>query len=90
MDALRHDIEKKKILEEIETYNGLIKLAYRLGEKNIENDPIYKEAGLTYDDNDIILRGLDILKSRIENIYGDVMYQKEFEFESTLKDYIGW
>jgi hypothetical protein len=89
MDALRHDIEKKKILEEIETYNGLIKLAYRLGEKNIENDPIYKEAGLTYDDNDIILRGLDILKSRIENIYGDVMYQKEFEFESTLKDYIG-
>lgn len=89
MDALRHDIEKKKILEEIETRKGLIKLAYRLGEKNIENDPIYKEAGLTYDDNDIILRGLDILKSRIENIYGDVMYQKEFEFESTLKDYIG-
>lgn len=89
MDALRHDVEKKKILEEIETRKGLIKLAYRLGEKNIENDPIYKEAGLTYDDNDIILRGLDILKSRIENIYGDVMYQKEFEFESTLKDYIG-
>jgi len=28
-------------------------------------------------------------KDENRNIYGDVMYQKEFEFESTLKDYIG-
>lgn len=89
MDALRHDIEKKKILEEIETRKGLIKLAYRLGTKFIENDPIVKEAGLDYTDSGVILQGIDILIAKLNNISQDIMYQEEFEFETTLKDYIG-
>lgn len=89
MDALRHDIEKKKILEEIETRKGLIKLAYRLGTKFIENDPIVKEAGLDYTDSVVILQGIDILIAKLNNISQDIMYQEEFEFETTLKDYIG-